>query len=125
MAIIVFFALATGLSAVVLVTVLVPGGWRDALWRVNPAGRQAFAAMGGWAVVLMVTVCGTCAAATIGLWRRRRWGWLCAVGILAVQLVGDLFNGVLRHDPRTLIGLPIAGLMLLYLCSARVRRMVT
>jgi hypothetical protein len=37
------------------------------------------------------------------------------IGILAVNLIGDCVNFVARHDPRTLIGLPIGGAMIIYL----------
>jgi len=46
---------------------------------------------------------------------RARWGVSLALGILAVNLVGDLLNAFLRHDLRTLIGLPIGGAMIAYL----------
>jgi hypothetical protein len=44
-----------------------------------------------------------------------------AIGILAVNLAGDSMNAIFRHDLRTLIGLPIGGLMIWYLMSAGVR----
>ena len=31
------------------------------------------------------------------------------------NLLGDLANAVIRRDPRTLIGIPIAGVLLWYL----------
>jgi len=36
-----------------------------------------------------------------------------------VNLVGDSINALLRHDPITLIGLPIGGLMIWYLVQRR------
>ena len=42
-----------------------------------------------------------------------------ALGILSVNLVGDLLNAFVRHDLRTLIGLPIGGAMIAYLLIAR------
>jgi hypothetical protein len=39
-----------------------------------------------------------------------------------VNAVGDLLNAVIRHDARTLIGLPIDGGMMAYLLSAKVRQ---
>ena len=42
-----------------------------------------------------------------------------AIGVLTVNLVGDSLNALLRHDPRTLIGLPIGGLMILYLAKTK------
>jgi hypothetical protein len=44
-----------------------------------------------------------------------------AVTILLLNATGDLLNGFFGSDPRTLIGLPVAGAMLYYLRTARVR----
>ena len=44
---------------------------------------------------------------------------LLAIGVLTVNLIGDSVNALLRHDPRTLIGLPIGGLMIWYLLKKR------
>jgi uncharacterized membrane protein (DUF2068 family) len=112
----VFGALTSGLSAVML---LFPGSRLDPLWHLNPRAHEAFAAMGGWAVLLMAAVCVACATAATGLWRRQRWGLWTAIVILAINLVGDMVNATAAHDWRTLIGLPIAGLMIVYLFSKR------
>ena len=75
--------------------------------------------MGSWAVVLMTTVSIACSLSAIGLWRGAPWGLRFAVVVLVVNAVGDLANAILREDPRTLVGLPIAGAMILYLISRR------
>jgi len=36
--------------------------------------------------------------------------------------VGNIINAVARHDPRTLLGLPVGGRFIAYLLTARVRR---
>jgi hypothetical protein len=56
-----------------------------------------------------------CALAAIGLARGHRGGVWLALIILSINIVGDLFNAVVRHDYRALIGLPIGGAMILYL----------
>ena len=70
---------------------------------------------------MMATVSLTCAGAAAGLWFARLWGWWLAVAILVINATADLLNAVLGNDPRTLIGLPVAGAMLYYLRTARVR----
>lgn len=107
-----FGVLASGLSVVML---LLPGTPLDVLWRLNPHGHEGFLAMGPWAVVLMSAVCFACATAALGLWRCRRWGRWMAIVILTINLVGDTINSLRTHDWRTLIGVPIAGLMISYL----------
>jgi hypothetical protein len=37
-------------------------------------------------------------------------------------MVGDLTNVFVRHDPRTLVGVPIAGAIIFYLAAARRER---
>jgi len=60
-----------------------------------------------------------CGLSAIGLARNAEWGRRLAIGVLTVNLIGDSLNALLRHDPRTLIGLPIAGLMIWYLLTRR------
>jgi hypothetical protein len=62
-----------------------------------------------------------CALAAFGLARGAEWGRQIAIAVLTVNLVGDTFNAVFRGDLRTLIGLPIGGLMIWYLVSRATR----
>jgi hypothetical protein len=91
------------------------------MWRLNPRAREAFSDMGPWAIVLMAVVCVACASASLGLWRGKRWGYVVAVALLLVSLLGDLTNALLGIEPRAWIGVPIAGLMLAFLATRRVR----
>jgi hypothetical protein len=75
----VFGALASGTSAI---TIVVPGTPLDELWQLNDRGHLGLLGLGGWAVVLMVTVCLACSLAARGLWIRARWGRRLAVGII-------------------------------------------
>jgi hypothetical protein len=102
----------SGLAAVMLIY---PGSVLEPLWRLNPRADAGLHAIGVWAVALMVLVCLACAAAALGLKRRKLWGFWVAVAILSINLVGDLANAVLAHDWRTLIGLPIGTIILSYL----------
>lgn len=117
----VFFALGAIPSSVSALALICPGSWSEAIWRLKPEAPEQFASLGPWAVPLMVMVALACAGAAVGLWKTQRWGHRLAIGILTVNLLGDSVNAVLRHDWRTLIGLPIGGAMLAYLLSRRVR----
>ena len=57
------------------------------------------------------------AAAAVGWFKRRLWGWGLAVGIIFTQVVGDLVNFVKGDLLRGGTGLTIAG-ALLSICSA-------
>jgi hypothetical protein len=63
-----------------------------------------------------------CCFAAVGLWSRARWGYQLALLLLGINLVGDVSNALIRGDLRTLIGLPIGGLLIAYLLSKPVRR---
>jgi hypothetical protein len=96
-----------------------PGGFLEPIWRLKPDARAEFQQMGSWSVALMAMVGAACSLAAVGLAKNAEWGRQLAVGILIVNLIGDTLNAILRHDPRTLIGLPISGLMILYLLKRK------
>jgi len=98
---------------------LFPGTALDSLWRLNPDAHVAFQSLGKVSIALMIVVGIGCAFATIGLAKNRRWGINLALLILAVNLAGDLINVVVRGDLRALIGVPIAGAIIIYLLRAR------
>ena len=110
-----FFAFGACMSALTLVLLLFPGTQLDAVWRVNPDAHTTFQSLGPMSILLMALVGGACASAAIGLGRGAEWGRRLAIIILAINLVGDSVNALVRHDLRTLIGLPIGGPMIVYL----------
>lgn len=113
---VVFFAFGATACAVTLAALLTPGGTLDIVWRVNPEAHLGFQKIGTALSVLLMFVVGTaCAWPAVGLARQKEWGRRLAIGILAVNLIGDSIGAVVRHDPRTLIGLPIGGAMIAYL----------
>lgn len=96
-----------------------PGGFLEPIWRLKPEARVEFQKMGSWSVALMAVVGVACGLAAVGLAKNAEWGRRLAIGVLAVNFVGDSLNAILRHDPRTLIGLPIGGLMIWYLMKKK------
>jgi len=110
-----FFAFGTLMCSLTVLLLLVPDTALDSAWRINPEGYHALHSIGAWAFPLMVAVGTGCGFAAVGLWRGRRWGSRLALLILSINLAGDLFNALERHDYRTLIGVPIAIGMIVYL----------
>ena len=114
-----FFALGAAICLVTIVALLFPGGALEPIWRLNPDAHAAFQKIGRSSILLMLVVSSACALASVGLARRAQWGHRLALGILSVNLAGDLLNAFVRHDLRTLVGLPIGGAMIAYLLIAR------
>ena len=111
-----FFAFGATACAVTVAALLTPSGKLDIVWQLNPEAHLGFQKIGTALSVLLMFVVGTaCAWAAVGLARQKEWGRRLAIGILAVNLIGDSVGALVRHDPRTLIGLPIGGAMMAYL----------
>ena len=117
----IFFAAGTAISLVSIAALLFPGRVLEPMWRLNPRARAAFVSMGPWAPVLLAFVSVACAAAARGLWSGRRWGHRLAITLITINLIGDAANVISGTEPRALIGIPIAGLLLLFLLTRRVR----
>ncbi|MBK8316528.1 MAG: hypothetical protein IPL01_21915 [Acidobacteria bacterium] len=117
----VFFAVGAVISFTSSASLFFPGSFLEPMWRLNPRALEAFHSMGGWAIVMLCTVCAGCAFAAVGLWRGVRWGYRLAVGILVINLTGDIANVVLGTEPRAAIGIPIVLLILAFLLTRRVK----
>jgi hypothetical protein len=112
---VIFFAAGALICFVTVLALAFPGGFLEPVWRLKPEARVDFQKIGSWSIALMALVGTACGLTAVGLARQAEWGRRLAIGILAVNLVGDTLNAILRHDPTTLIGLPIGGLMIYYL----------
>jgi hypothetical protein len=118
-----FFAFGATMSGLAFLGLLFPGGILDSMWQLNPSARDALSKMGIYAFVLMGAVCVACALASVGLLRQSRRGYLLAIAVLAINIVGDTVTAIERDDLRTLIGLPMGALLIAYLVMPKVRRL--
>ena len=112
---VIFFAAGALICSLVMLALAFPGGFWEIIWRLRPQVRGEFQELGTWSIVLMAAVGAACGLAAFGLARGAEWGRQVAIGVLTVNVVGDMFNAVFRGDPRSLIGVPIGGLMIWYL----------
>jgi hypothetical protein len=110
-----FFAFGATMCGLTIGLLLFPGPVTDSIWRLNPDAHLAFQSIGSWSTVVMSTVGMACLLAAIGLWRGAMWGTRLALIILSVNIIGHLINALVRHDYRSLIGLPIGAGMISYL----------
>jgi hypothetical protein len=113
---IIFFATGAFVCLVTVLALTFPGSFLESIWRLKPEARLEFLQIGrGLSIALMIIVGGACASSAIGLARNAEWGRRLALAVLVVNLIGDSLNAFLRHDPRTLIGIPIGALVIWYL----------
>jgi hypothetical protein len=112
----IFFSAGALICLVTILALAFPGSFLESIWRLKPEGRVQFLQIGrGISIALMLIVGSACAASAIGLARNAEWGRKLALAVLVLNVIGDSLNALLRHDPRTLIGVPIGGLMIWYL----------
>ena len=111
----IFFLVGAMISLTASIPLLHPDSFLKSMWRLNPRAHENLSGLGLWAVVLLSAVSVFCAAAAVGLWRESRWGYRIAIGLMAVNLVGDVTNVVLGTEPRAIVGVPIAAAILIYL----------
>lgn len=120
-ALIIFFLAATLISFLAGVSLLFPAAFFEAMWRVNSHGHDGLISMGVWGLAVLFAASISCGAATIGLWRKARWGYVMAFTLIAINLLSDLANTISGSEPRAIVGVPIASALLLYLLTKRVR----
>ncbi|HEX9110957.1 MAG TPA: hypothetical protein VF845_05725 [Terriglobales bacterium] len=116
-----FFVFGAGMAAYAAVTLLRPGTVLDALWALNKRGHAELVLLGSGAVLLFAVLFVLLGLAAVGWFRRKYWGWVLGVTIIAINATGDLINGVLGDWLRGAVGVAIAGLLLIYMTRARVR----
>ena len=102
-------------------TLVFPGTILDQAWRLNPVAYEQLAPLGAPIGVALFLLAMILAVAAMGWWRRRPWGWILAVVIIAIQVLGDFAN-LLRGDVlRGAVGVVIAAALLFYMTRPRVR----
>ena len=117
----IFFLFGATMAAYAAVTLLKPGTALDALWTLNKAGHAQLASLGKGAGLGFVVLSALLCAAAVGWFRRRYWGWVLGVTIIALNATGDLINGAMGEWLKGAVGVAIAGLLLIYMTRSRVR----
>jgi hypothetical protein len=108
-----------GDSLIASISLLLPNGFLELVWRLNPRAHENLSGLSLWAVLILSTVSMCCAAAAIGLWRGSRWGHWLAVGLILTNLLGNVTNVVLGTEPRAIVGVPITASLLAYLIVSK------
>jgi|CZKY01.1.fsa_nt_gi hypothetical protein len=117
----VFFLFGATMAAYAAVTMLKPGTVLDRLWALNKTGHAQLASLGKVAGLGFVVLSALLCAASVGWFRRRYWGWVLGVTIIAINAAGDLVNGAMGEWLKGAVGVAIAGLLLIYMTRSEVR----
>jgi hypothetical protein len=116
-----FLFFGAAMASLAGTTLIWRGTFLDGAWRLNASAYGQLTRYGRPIGVLFFALGLVLASAGVGWFLRRFWGWAMAVGIIAVQVLGDVLNAFLGQFVRGAVGAAIAGALLIYLLRPRVR----
>ena len=117
----VFLFFGTTMAALAGITLAWPGTFLDRMWVLNPEAYRRLTPLGRLVGIGFLLLAVTLLVAVVGWIRRRFWGWVLTVVIIAIQIAGDAANLIMGDFLRGAVGVIIAGALLIWLCSPRVR----
>ena len=118
----VFFFFAATMATYAAFTLLFPGTILDRAWELNQTGHAVLAPLGKIMALPFAMIAVIALIAGVGWFKRRRWAWVVGVLGIACNLVGDLVNMAIGEFWKGAAGVVIAGLLLVYMTLADVRR---
>jgi len=118
----IFLFFGATMASLAAITLLWRGTSLDRIWSLNPVAYRQLAPLGRGVGGLFLLLGLALAAAGIGWFRRRLWGWSVAVAIIAIQIVGDFINCIRGDWLHGGIGVVIAGALLLFLLRPTVNK---
>jgi len=117
----IFLLFGTCMALVAGITLTWPGTALDRNWMLNPHAHARLAPLGRSAGLLFFLLAIALAISAVGWFKRRRWGWLFAICVIAVQVLGDIINALSGNLVQGVVGATIAGALLTYLLQSKVR----
>ena len=97
------------------------GTFLDRMWALNAPAFNRLAPYGKTIGIPFLLLGAALAIAATGWFRHRLWGWWLTVAIITTQVFGDLVNAFRGEFVRGGVGFIIAGALLTYLLTTRVR----
>ncbi len=117
----IFFLFGSIMATYAAVTLMKPGTFLDRAWELNRSGHVALRSMGPMIGIPFLILATALFLAGIGWLQRKHWGWFLGTGIIASNLLADAIH-LLLGDWKSLVGIVIAGWLLLYMTRNRVRK---
>jgi hypothetical protein len=117
----VFLFFGATMASLAAITLLLPGTPLDRAWGLNPTAHKQLSPLGSKVGIPFLLLAVLLVLSGVGWFRRRLWGWRLAVAIIATQVLGDIVNVVRGDLLRGGTGAIIAGALLLYLLTRRLR----
>lgn len=117
----VFFFLGSVMAAYAAITLLKPGTFLDRGWALNRTAHTELASLGKMVAAPFGVLAVVLSLAGVGWLRRRYWGWLLSVSLIAANLAGNVAHLALGDWLRSGVGVVIAGLLLAYMIRPGVR----
>jgi hypothetical protein len=117
----VFLFFGATMASLAAITLLLPGTSLDRAWRLNPTAYKQLFPLGSRIGILFLLLAILLVVSGVGWFQHRLWGWRLGVAIVATQVIGDIVNLVRGDLLRGGTGFIIAGALLLYLLTPRVR----
>lgn len=91
------------------------------MWRGKPAAYQQLLSMAPWSGGGFCLLAMAMALTSVGCFQRKRWGWMLAVAIFAINGLADAARLLAGEVLEGLIGVIAAGAILYSLSRPRVR----
>jgi hypothetical protein len=120
-AICIFLLFGATMAGLAATTLLRRGTVLDRAWMLNPTAYRQLAPLGSKVGILFLLLSAALLTSGIGWFRRQSWGWRLTVAIIAIQILGDIINLVRGDWLRGGLGVVVAGALLLYLLTPRLR----
>ena len=117
----IFLIFGAAMAGFAATTLLWRGTALDRVWILNPTAYQQLVPLGSKVGILFLLLSAALVVSGLGWFRRRLWAWRLAVVIIAIQVLGDIVNLVRGDLLRGATGVIIAGALLIYVLSPRIR----
>jgi hypothetical protein len=116
----IFFFFGFVMATYATITLAKPGTILDRAWALNPTAHAQLAPLGKVIALPFAVMAALLFAAGAGWFRRRHWGWILGVSLIAANMAGDIVNLFLGEVLKGMVGVVLAGLLLIYMTRPRV-----